>query len=107
MKRVSLKSLKNPFPDTWVVPHPKDANVISCKWVYQVKYGANGEVTRYKAYLVTHGFTQVYGHNYQETFAPVTQLETLWLLLAYAIEKDWEVRQIDVKTAYLYGDVDE
>ena len=53
------------------------------------------------------GFTQVYGQDYQETFAPVTRLETLRLLLAYAVQEDWEVRQIDVKTAYLYGDLDE
>src|SRR5258705_12610832 len=78
----------------------------SCKWVYQVKYGVNGEVTRYKARLVARGFTQVYGQDYQDTFAPVTRLETLRLLLAYAVKEDWEVRQIDVKTAYLYGELD-
>ena len=93
---------------TWeTVPRPKSTNVVSCKWVYRVKYGANGEVTHYKACLVACGFTQVYGQDYQETFAPVTRLETLWLLLAYAVQEDWEVRQIDIKTAYLYGDLDE
>jgi hypothetical protein len=93
---------------TWeAVPRPKNTNVVSCKWVYRAKYGANGEVTRYKARLVARGFTQVYGQDYQETFAPVTRLETLRLLLAYAVQEDWEVRQIDVKTAYLYGDLDE
>ena len=93
---------------TWeIVPHPKDTNVISCKWVYRVKYGANGEVTRYKAQLIACGFTQIHGLDYSETFAPVTRLETLWLLLAMAVEKDWEVRQIDVKNTYHYGDLDE
>lgn len=63
-----------------VVPRPDDVNVISCKWVYQVKYGADGEVTCYKARLVACGFTQIHGLDYSETFTPVTQLETLRLL---------------------------
>jgi len=93
---------------TWkVVPRPKNVNIVSCKWVYRVKRGARGEVTRYKARLVARGFTQIHGLDYQDTFAPVTRLETLRLLLALAVEKDWEVRQIDVKSAYLYGDLDE
>ena len=93
---------------TWeTVPCPKGTNIVSCKWVYRVKYGANGEVTRYKAHLVARGFTQVYGQDYQETFTPVTRLETLRLLLAHAVQEDWEVRQINIKTAYLYGDLDE
>ena len=77
---------------TWeIVPHPKDTNVISCKWVYRVKYGADSEVTHYKARLVARGFTQIHGLDYSETFAPVTRLETLQLLLAMAVKKDWEV----------------
>ena len=93
---------------TWeVVPRPQGKNVVSCRWVYRVKYGQGGEVTCYKARLVAHGFSQIHGIDYQETFAPVTRLETIRLLLALAVEKDWEARQVDVKTAYLYGDLDE
>ena len=61
----------------------------------------------YKARLVARGFTQVYGLDYDETHAPVTWLETIRLLLGIAAKKDWEIRQIDVKSAYLYGDLDE
>ena len=93
---------------TWeVVPRPQGRRVIGSKWVYHVKYDADGNISRYKARLVACGFTQVHGIDYTETFAPVTRLETLRLLLALAVQKDWEVCQIDVKTAYLYGDLDE
>ena len=93
---------------TWeVVPRPENRRVVSSKWVYRVKYDANGTISRYKARLVARGFNQVHGVDYTETFAPVTRLETLRLLFALAVQKDWEVRQIDVKTAYLYGDLDE
>ena len=58
---------------TWeIIPRPKDTNVVSCKWVYRVKYGANGEVTHYKAQLVARGFTQIHGLDYSKTFTPVT-----------------------------------
>ena len=101
-----ITSLEN--RGTWeVVPRPKGVNVVSCKWVYRVKYGANGEVTCYKAQLIARGFTQIHGLDYSETFAPVTRLETLRLLLGIAVKEDWEVRQIDVKNTYLYGDLDE
>jgi len=93
---------------TWdIVPRPEGRRVVSSKWVYRVKYDANGNISRYKARLVARGFTQIYGVDYTDTFAPVTRLETLRLLFALAAQKDWEVRQIDVKTAYLYGDLDE
>ena len=93
---------------TWeVVPHPEECHVIDSKWVYRIKYDADGNISHYKAQLVACGFTQVFGVDYTETFTPVTCLETLRLLFALAVEKDWEVRQIDVKTAYLYGDLDE
>ena len=94
--------------DTWVtVPRPEDRAVIGCKWVFRIKRNADGSIARYKARLVARRFTQVYGLDYDETYAPVTRLETIRLLFTIAVEKDWEVRQIDVKTAYLYGELDE
>ena len=93
---------------TWeVVPRPTDRRIVSCKWVYRVKYDADGNITHYKARLVARGFSQVFGIDYTETYAPVTRLETIRLLFALAVENDWEVCQIDVKTAYLYGELDE
>lgn len=90
-----------------VVPKPDNVNVVSSKWVYKLKRDANGEISRYKARLVARGFTQVHGTDYSDTYAPVTRLETIRLLFALAVEKDWEIRQIDVKTAYLNGNLDE
>jgi len=90
-----------------VVPRPQEVNVISSKWVYKLKRDASGEISRYKARIVARGFTQVFGTDYLETYAPVTRLETIRLLFALAVEKDWEIRQIDVTTAYLNGDLDE
>ena len=93
---------------TWeIVPRPEDRDTVESKWVYKVKYNANGEIARYKARLVAKGYTQVNGLDFNETYAPVTHLETIHLLFGLAVEKDWEIRQIDVKTAYLHGDLDE
>ena len=93
---------------TWkVVPRPEGRKVVSSKWVYRIKYNADGNISRYKARLVARGYTQVFGVDYTETFAPVTRVETLRLLFAMAVQRDWEIRQIDVKTAYLYGELEE
>jgi len=93
---------------TWeIVDCPKDRQVILCKWVYRVKLDSAGEISHYKARLVARGFSQTYGVDYKEMFAPVTRLETLRMIFVLAVEKDWEIRQVNVKNAYLYGDLDE
>jgi hypothetical protein len=70
-------------------------------WVWRIKTKPDGSVERYKARLVARGFTQTRGVDYNETFAPVTRLDTLRLLAATAAQREWEFRQIDIKTAYL------
>lgn len=90
---------------TWeVVPRPEDCDTIESKWVYKIKYNADGEIARYKARVAAKGYTQVDCLDFNETYAPVTRLETIRLLFGPAVEKDWEIHQIDVKTAYLNGD---
>ena len=89
------------------VPWPVDRKVVGCKWVYRVKMDGDGNVTRYKARLVAKGYSQIPGLDYTDTYAPVTRLESVRLLLGLAAKHDWEIRQINVKTAYLYGDLDE
>ena len=94
--------------EVWdVVPRPEDHTVVGRKWVFRKKTNANGDVVRFKARLVAKGYTQIPGMDFSDTHAPVTRLETLHLLLALAVQYDWEIRQIDVKTAYLYGNLDE
>src|SRR5882762_8478461 len=86
---------------------PPGHKVVQCKWVYRLKFNAAGEPYCYKAQLVAKGLTQVYGLDYEETFSPVACLDTMRTLLALATLEDWEIHQVDVKSAFLKGDLDE
>jgi Reverse transcriptase (RNA-dependent DNA polymerase) len=85
----------------------KDWKAVKCKWVYHIKFGADSKPNRFKARLVAKGFTQILGLDYNETFSPVARLDLIWILLALAMLEDWEIHQINVKTAFLNGDLDE
>lgn len=75
---------------TWtLVNRPQDIPVVSCKWVYKIKRDNNGKIDKYKARLVARGFTQEYGVNYFETYAPVVRNSSIRLLLALATELDY------------------
>ena len=92
---------------TWVlVPPPKGRRVLRNMWLFSVKENANGSIERYKARLVVMGNDQKYGYDYQETFAPVVRYESLRLMLALAAKYDFVVHQMDVKTAFLNGEID-
>jgi hypothetical protein len=93
---------------TWdLVTLPPGRKTVSCKWVFKTKCNAQGQVERYKARLVARGFTQVHGVDYNETFAPVSKMASIRTLLAIAAVEDLEVHQMDVKTAFLHGDLEE
>ncbi|KAI3681723.1 hypothetical protein L6452_36527 [Arctium lappa] len=90
-----------------LVPRPSDKTVIGTKWVFRNKLDEHGTVTRNKARLVAQGYRQEEGIDYDETFAPVARLEEIRLFLAYAVYKDFIVYQMDVKSAFLNGKLNE
>ncbi|KAI3748889.1 hypothetical protein L6452_12302 [Arctium lappa] len=90
-----------------LIPRPSDKTVIGTKWVFRNKLDEHGTVTRNKARLVAQGYRQEEGIDYDETFAPVARLEAIRLFLAYAVYKDFIVYQMDVKSAFLNGKLNE
>ena len=91
---------------TWeLVERPEGVNVVGSKWVFRVKKDAARIIVRYKARLVAQGFSQIPGVNYFDTFAPVAQLASIQTILAFAASEDLETSQIDIKGAYLNGEL--
>ena len=90
-----------------LVPLPPGRKAVGCKWVFKLKRDSAGNIVRYKARLVAQGFSQQHGIDYNETFSPVVRHETIRTLLALAAVQDLEVHQLDVKTAFLNGDLSE
>jgi hypothetical protein len=91
-----------------LVERPKDChNVIGTKWIFNNKQDANGIVIRNKARLVAQGFSQVEGIDFDETFTPVAHLESIRILIAYASHHNFKLQQMDVKSAFLNGPINE
>ena len=92
---------------TWsLVTRPKNSPVVKSKWVFKCKLKSDRTLERYKARLVAKGFTQTHGVDYFETFAPVVKMSTLQYVLSHALNKGWPIEQMDVKVAFLNGDLD-
>ena len=91
---------------TWkLVSLPEGKKTVGCKWVITVKQKADGTIERYKARLVAKGFTQTYGIDYEETFAPVAKMNSIRTLLSYVANLGWSLQQLDVKNASLRGNL--
>ena len=94
--------------NTWdLVDLPKGRTVLRGRWVYTIKRGPKGEVTRFKARWVVRGFEQREGLDFNETFATVVKPMSYKAIFALAAAEDWDLEQMDVKTAFLYGCVEE
>ena len=100
---VEMETLKN--MGTWELAElPEERKAIGCKWVFVKKRDKKGKLIKYKAQLVTQGFLQKPGINFNNdrNFAPIMQFKTLRTLLAFAASTKWDVKQFDVKGAYLH-----
>ena len=94
--------------EVWtLVPRSKEMNVIATKWVFKNKIDEQGVIVRNKARLVAKRYNQEEGIDFGETYAPVARLEAVRLLLAYACMKGFILHQMDVKSAFLIGYIDE
>ncbi|KAL4354134.1 hypothetical protein GQ457_06G003750 [Hibiscus cannabinus] len=101
-----MNSMKN--NEVWdLVSLPDGVKAIGCKWVFKTKRDSKGNIERYKARLVAKGFTQREGIDYTETFSPVSKKDSLGIVLALVAQFDLELQQMDVKTAFLNGDLEE
>nr|GFB34807.1 retrovirus-related Pol polyprotein from transposon TNT 1-94 [Tanacetum cinerariifolium] len=90
-----------------LVPRPDKVMVITLKWIYKVKLNELGGILKNKARLVARGYSQEEGIDFEESFAPVARLEAIRIFLAYAAHKNMVVYQMDVKTAFLNGNLRE
>ena len=90
-----------------IVYLPEEKKTVGCKWVFTIKCKSNGSIERYKPRLVAKGFTQIYGIDYQETFATAAKINSIRVLLSLAIHFNWPLQQLDVKNAFLNGDLEE
>nr|GEU87192.1 polyprotein, putative [Tanacetum cinerariifolium] len=86
---------------------PVHKKAINCKWVFSVKMNPDGSIARLKARLVAKGYAQTYGIDYTDTFSPATKISSIRLFISLAATYDWALHQLDVKNAFLHGDLEE
>ena len=90
-----------------MVDVPKDKDVIGVKWIYKTKQDADGNVQKHKAIMVARGFTQQPDIDFNETFAPVARMDTIRRVFAIAAQNKWPIYQLDVKSTFLDGYLEE
>lgn len=94
--------------NTWeLMKLPPGGKTIGVKWVFKTKLNENGEVDKYKARLVAKGYCQQYGIDYAEVFALVACLDTIQMVISLNAQKKWVIYQLDVKSTFLHGEIDE
>ena len=94
--------------NTWeLVTIPRERDVVSLKLIYKIKLNQEGDIQRHKERLVSRGFTQKPGIDFYETFSPVARLETIRTVIVVAAQKKWKIFQLDVKSAFLNGKLNE
>lgn len=108
-RQAMLEELQSIFQNhTWsLVPPEASMNVLGCRWVFTVKLNADGTLQKLKARLVAKGFNQEEGIDFNETYSPVVRTSTIRIVLTVATAKQWNITQLDVKNAFLHGDLQE
>jgi len=86
---------------------PRGKRLLNTKWVYKIKYGAQGELSSYKVRLVACGYSKVFGIDFDETYSPVIRLTSMRLLFAISAQLGLKIHQMDVNTAFLHADISE
>jgi hypothetical protein len=94
--------------DIWeVVLWPEGKSMIGSRWIYKIKHVADGKVDKFKARFVAKGFSQKEGIDFSETFAPVVRYSSIRAVISIAAKLGWQIHQMDVKTAFLNGVIEE
>lgn len=119
------EAVSGPFKDQWIKAMQKemvslednqtwelselshDRQAIGCKWIYKIKHAADGSIRRFKARLVAQGYSQKFGEDYDQVFAPVVKHSTFRVLLALTAKRNMEIYHMDAKTAFLNGTINE
>jgi len=93
---------------TWeLVPLPSRKSVVSCRGTFAIKVGPNGTIDRLKVRLVAKDYTQIFGLDYGDSFSPVAKMASIRLFIVMATLQEWPLNQLDVKNAFLNGDLQE
>jgi hypothetical protein len=90
-----------------VVPRPQGKSVVTSKWIYKIKHATDGSVEKFKARFVARGFSQKEGIDYYEIFAPVARYTSIKIIISLASVFYWKLHQMDVKNAFLNGEVEQ
>jgi hypothetical protein len=94
--------------DVWeIVPRPKSKDVVSSKWQFKIKHATDGSIEKYKARFIARGFSQKEGIDYEETFAPIAKYTSIRTIIALTAKMKWNLHQMEVKTAFLNGVIEE